>query len=152
MSSTSCICCSCSLRTSSLILGWFLFISSVTALVSNIVFLTTIPMMADDPNTDKDKLRIETSAAIGSSAIELLLVGLLLYGIHAKRPTFMLLYLVTQLVVLVLLAIGVVCITVLVFIYDIAAGFMVLGGGIFVFVLGCYIWDVFYSYYRELEG
>ncbi|XP_069679632.1 uncharacterized protein [Periplaneta americana] len=146
MSSTNCICCCCTTRSATIILAWLVLITTVTAMELCIYALTTMDLRYSYA------LKAIIIGLILSLFGEALLLGSFLYGIHTKRPSLMLPFLIINFIGIVLLFILFLASTFIGFLNAAESGLIVLVVGGLIFAIPCYIWNFFYSYYLELES
>ncbi|KDR22480.1 uncharacterized protein LOC110826828 [Zootermopsis nevadensis] len=144
-----CCCCSCNLKTATIILGWISLIGQVMGFVTSAVRLAMFDKEQAVLMYDSQESLI---AALVSSAVNMLIYALLLYGAHEERPAFMLPYVILGMIGLIICAVAVVIIGIFFFVENIIiAGVVVLILGGLTMALASFFWLVIYSYYRQLE-
>ncbi|XP_069679619.1 uncharacterized protein [Periplaneta americana] len=150
----SCLCCSCTMRTAALILAWLL----ETIVAANVLmYLIRICRMDTDVGSNaKNEIQYQNlysvtetkeqliGATVGYAA-NLVLIGLMLFGIHKKRSNFMVPYVALNLIVLTVFGV----IVFILCIYYLA--FLALLFSAVIFGISFFLWLIFYSYYRQLE-
>ncbi|KAJ9596643.1 hypothetical protein L9F63_012340, partial [Diploptera punctata] len=140
-------CCSCSLRAASIVLAWI-------ALVFNTAeFVTYLLWLVNPPESDLGNInRLDVARfMIGGAVAGIILDSLLLFGIHNKRPAYMLPYLVLCLIGIILYALAILAITVFTIIQSWLAGIIIFLVGCAILAVTTFFWVVLYSYYRQLE-
>ncbi|XP_069679637.1 lysosomal-associated transmembrane protein 4B-like [Periplaneta americana] len=146
-----CCCCSCTLRTASLVIGWLEMVCYILLFVNavlNLVFL-------DPSQPPKQEAPFKTMpfaiGALVSHVVAILVIGLLLFGVHKERPSFILVYLILCLIGICLTILAMVILTIITIIAHVVVGLVVLVFFGLIIALECYFWVVIYSYYRQLE-
>jgi len=140
-------CCTCSLRAAAVVLAWLVTITHVSDLLSCVIYLSHSAIQS---STSYEGTKFLVSI-LGTFVGALILDALLLYGIHNKKPVYMLPFLVFHLIVIMV-------VMAVVFV----GGFFVTMNSwemhlipliiVAVFVLfTAFFWVVLYSYYRQIE-
>lgn len=140
-------CCSCSLRAAAVVLAWFSAIAGVSKIVTCITYLSHPAIHPQTTYETKEFLIAMLSTAAGSTVVNVLL----LYGIHKKKPVYMLPFLVLNLIVLVISVPIIFIAGIIAMVSNWIFGLIALVIGSALMVLAAFCWIVLYSYYRQVE-
>ncbi|XP_069679622.1 uncharacterized protein [Periplaneta americana] len=144
----SCCCCKCSLRAAAIVLAWFNTISCIIQLEA-----TCIALLADrEVHVRYQYESKELDACILVTVTGSLIVHiLLLYGIHNKRPAYMLPYLILGLIGMMVMTALTFIITIFMCLHSLLAGFIMFIILAIVTGLGWLFWLVPYRYYQQIK-
>jgi glucan phosphoethanolaminetransferase (alkaline phosphatase superfamily) len=141
-------CCSCSLRAASVVLAWIVTIMHISDFVSCVIYLSHTTIQSE---TSYESTKFLVSI-LGTLVGALILDALLLYGIHSKKPVYMLPFLVAHLIfiifVMAVVFIGGFFVTVSSLEWRVIIPLIATA----VYVLfTAFFWAVLYSYYQQIE-
>lgn len=140
-------CCKCNLRAAAIVLAWLGTVGNLTLVVTSIIYLSHPSLRPRYAYESKEFFASTLSTAIGGSVLDVLL----LYGIHNKKPAYMLPYLVLDLIGLIIMTVVSFIITIVMCVYSLLAGFITFVILTLLVLLSCFFWVVLYSYYRQVE-
>ncbi|PSN34274.1 hypothetical protein C0J52_22121, partial [Blattella germanica] len=127
-------------------------ISNVAQFIAGVIYLTHSVHYYDRYDLQENPRVLQST--VGTAIAGLILDGLLIYGIHRKKPLYMLPFLVLDLIGLVIYGALILLIPILILSWNPQAW----GFGLLIFVLGSallaffsFLWVVLYSYFRQME-
>ncbi|KAJ9596642.1 hypothetical protein L9F63_012339, partial [Diploptera punctata] len=146
-------CCrySCTLRTSTLVVGTIVLILDIIFFVCDSIELSAMKMKEDKEVEFEFDNRALTITELVFTALEMITSSMLLFGAWKERAVWLLPQLILMMCDIVILSVVIVVIFILAAIHNVLFAFIMLLIGTLLIGFFSYVWVIFYSYYRQLE-